>query len=66
MIRTVLYNPKTDKAIFGDEKLFSEWLHNTELWIWADFDNEDHENIDSGDGDISTIDTDSWNLRYEF
>ena len=35
MIRTVLYNPKTDKDIFGDEKLFSEWLHNTELWIWA-------------------------------
>jgi magnesium transporter len=43
MIRTVLYNPKTDKTIFGDEKLFSEWLHNTELWIWADFDNEEQE-----------------------
>ena len=36
----MLYNPKTDKTIFGDEGLFSEWQHNTELWIWADFDNE--------------------------
>ena len=41
MIKTMLYNPKTDKTIFGDEGLFSEWERNTDLWIWADFGNED-------------------------
>ncbi len=31
------------KIIFGDEELFSEWKHNTDLWIWVDFDQEDPE-----------------------
>jgi magnesium transporter len=43
MIKTMLHNPKTGKTIYGDEGLFSEWKHNTDLWIWADFDNEDLE-----------------------
>ena len=40
MIRTLLYNPKTDNTVYGGEELFSEWKQNTDLWIWADFDNE--------------------------
>jgi magnesium transporter len=37
----MLHNPKTGHTVYGDEALFSEWRQNTELWIWADFDNEE-------------------------
>lgn len=41
MIKTMLYNQKTGGIRWGDMTLFSEWKNNPELWIWADFDNED-------------------------
>ena len=40
MIRTMLHDPRTCETRYGDENLFAEWLNNPELWIWADFDNE--------------------------
>ncbi|MCK5697635.1 MAG: magnesium transporter CorA family protein [Gammaproteobacteria bacterium] len=40
MIRTMLYNSKTKETHWGDEQLLSEWENNPDVWIWADFDNE--------------------------
>ena len=41
MIRIMLHNSKTQETTWGDEKLLSEWMNNPDIWIWADFDNED-------------------------
>jgi len=43
MIKTILHNSKTGKTIYGNEELLTEWANNPELWIWADFDNEEQE-----------------------
>ncbi len=41
MIRTLLHDRKTGETRRGDEGVFAEWAENPDLWIWADFDNED-------------------------
>ena len=41
MIRTLLHDPKTGETRRGDESLFSEWSHNPDLWMWADFKDEE-------------------------
>ena len=41
MIRTLLHDPKTGETRRGNEGLLSEWSESPELWIWADFDNEE-------------------------
>lgn len=41
MIKTMLYDRKTGESRQGDETSFAEWMENPDLWIWADFDNEE-------------------------
>ena len=43
MIRVMLHDNKTGKTLWGGEELFPDWLANPDLWIWADFSNEDVE-----------------------
>ena len=39
MIRVILQNFKTGDIRHGDENLFSEWVSNPDLYVWADFNN---------------------------
>lgn len=41
MIKTMLHDRKTGETRWGDEGLFGEWADNPDLWIWADFENEE-------------------------
>ena len=41
MIRTMLHDRNTGETRWGDEGLFAEWADNPDLWIWADFYNEE-------------------------
>lgn len=43
MIRTLLHDPKTGETRRGDESLLSVWAQNPDMWVWADFSNEDPE-----------------------
>lgn len=43
MINFMLCNPLTGETSWGNEALIDEWRKNPDLWIWADFDNEDPE-----------------------
>jgi magnesium transporter len=39
----MLHNPKTGDTRWGNEDLVTEWASNPELWIWADFCDEEPE-----------------------
>ena len=39
MIRVILQNFKTGEICHGDENIFSEWVSNPDLFVWADFNN---------------------------
>ena len=41
MIRTVLVDRKTGNTREGGERALNEWAGNPDLWVWADFDNEE-------------------------
>ena len=41
MIRTLLYDRKTGESRWGDAGLIAEWTENADLWIWADFSDEE-------------------------
>ena len=41
MIRTLLHDPRTGETRRGNEEQLSEWSENPDLWVWADFDNEE-------------------------
>lgn len=41
MIKTILYNSSTGETRWGGKELFADWKQNPELFIWADFDNEE-------------------------
>jgi len=41
MIRTLLYDHKTCKSRWGDAGLIAEWADNPDLWIRADFSDEE-------------------------
>lgn len=41
MIRTLLHNRNTGETRQGDEGLFVEWERDPDVWIWADFDDEE-------------------------
>ena len=41
MIRTLLHDPRTGETRRGNEEQLSEWSENPDLWIWADFDDEE-------------------------
>ena len=52
MIRVILHDQKTGETRYGDENLFSEWTSNPDLWIWADFYNEEPEKENALFGDV--------------
>jgi len=52
MIRIMLHNQETGETRYGDENLFSEWTNNPDLWIWADFYNEEPEKEKALFGDV--------------
>lgn len=41
MIRTMLYDRESGHTRFGDEALLGEWAKSPEVWVWADFDDEE-------------------------
>ncbi|MCW8966878.1 MAG: magnesium/cobalt transporter CorA [Candidatus Pacearchaeota archaeon] len=52
MIKVILHNQKTGETRYGDENLFTEWTGNPDLWIWADFYNEEPEKESALFGDV--------------
>ena len=47
MVKTLLYDRKTGETRQGDAALIAEWTVNPDLWIWADFDDEEPGNESS-------------------
>ena len=41
MIKALLYDRKTGESRWGDAGLIAEWTENPDLWIWADFYDEE-------------------------
>jgi len=41
MIRTMLYDRESGHTRFGDEALLGEWAKSPDVWVWADFDDEE-------------------------
>ncbi len=41
MIRTLVHDRVSGETRWGDEGLFQEWTGNPDLWLWADFADED-------------------------
>lgn len=41
MIKTMLYDRKTGETRWGDAALITAWAENPDLWIWADFFDEE-------------------------
>jgi len=41
MIKTMLHIWKTGDTRWGDENLISEWAGDPDVWVWADFSDED-------------------------
>jgi magnesium transporter len=41
MIRVMLHDNKTGESHWGGEELLTDWVDRPDLWIWANFDNED-------------------------